>query len=106
MVATLQALAAVHGDLSHGQQRFRAALAQVSVDLPGGRIKLDAHRQAIVPIYLWRLNKSDGSDKTLIRVLHGVESTFGGYFGPRDPAPGDSTPACRKGHVPPWARSD
>jgi branched-chain amino acid transport system substrate-binding protein len=105
MAAAVQALAEVHSDLSHGERRFQSALAHVRLDAPYGEVRLDAAHQAIAPIYVWRLNKPDGSDATLIRIIRGVDRTFGGYFPRNEPPPSASTPVCRKGHVPPWARS-
>ena len=53
MEAVLQALEAVDGDLSDGQRRFQAALAEVELDIPTlGHIRLDERRQAIGPNYL------------------------------------------------------
>ena len=105
MAAALHALDTVKGDLSQREQRFQAALARTQLDTPSGHVSLDADHQAITRNYLWRINKPDGSDKTLIRVITGVDHTFGGYFTKHDPAPSELTPACRRGHVPPWARS-
>lgn len=105
IAATMKALTAVDGDLSHGARRFQAALARTEVDSPNGRLRLGGDHQAVVPVYLMRVDKPDGSDRTLIRVSRGVDHTYGGYFTKRDPPPSESTPVCRKGHVPPWARS-
>jgi branched-chain amino acid transport system substrate-binding protein len=102
--AAVEALVRVHGDLSGGQRRFRAALSRVSIAGPSGRVMLDAHRQAVAPTYLYRL---EGPKLTphLIRTIPRVEPTFGGYFKATDPPPSRTTPACIKRTPPPWARS-
>ena len=98
MLATVEALRAVHGDLSRREQRFMAALAHVRLDSPTGSVRLDASHQAVAPNYLRRL------DGTLIRSIPAVEHTFGGYFTARDRPPGKTTPVCRRGNPPSWAR--
>ena len=98
MAATAEALAAVHGDLSQGERRFMAALASVRLDSPSGTIRLDSSHQAMGPNYLVRY------DGTLYRQIDGVEHTFGGYFTAHDPPPSETTPVCKHGHPPPWAR--
>ena len=98
MTATFTALMAVHGDLSDGERRFRAALARVRLSSPTGPIQLDSTRQAIGPNYLVRL---DGS---LYRRIGRVEPTFGGYFTAHDPPPSERSPICKRHAPPPWAR--
>jgi branched-chain amino acid transport system substrate-binding protein len=102
--AVVAALERVQGDLSGGQRRFRAALSHVSVNGPSGRVAVDAQRQAVAPMYMYRL---DGPKLAphLIRTIPRVEPTFGGYFKASDPPPNESTPACVKRTPPPWARS-
>ncbi len=51
--ATLKALASVHGDLSGGEQRFMAALANVRLASSLGSIRLDKDHQAIASNYLY-----------------------------------------------------
>jgi ABC-type branched-subunit amino acid transport system substrate-binding protein/streptogramin lyase/predicted Ser/Thr protein kinase len=99
MAATLEALTAVHSDLSQGERRFMAALARVRLDSPTGRIRLDSSRQAVGPNYLVRL-----PNVRLDRRIDGVEHTFGGYFTPHDPPPGTTTPVCKRRTPPSWAR--
>ena len=98
VAAVAQALAVVQGDLSHGERRFMAALARVRLRSPSGSFRLDSNRQAVGPNYLVRM---DGS---LYRRVGGVEHTFAGYFTPDDPPPSETTPVCRHGSPPPWAR--
>ena len=107
MEAALRALEAVEGDLSHGQRRFQAALAEVELDVPTlGHIRLDERRQAIAPNYLIQYQQDEKGAlvyKT-IRKLENVEQTFNGYFSPGDPPPGKDTIECKHGNPPPWTR--
>ena len=108
MEATLQALEEVGGDLSDGQQRFQAALAEVELDVPTlGHIRLDARRQAIGPNYLiqYRQDAKGALVYKTIRTVEDVEQTFNGYFKPGDPPPGKDTIECKHGNPPPWARA-
>jgi branched-chain amino acid transport system substrate-binding protein len=104
--AVLRALASVHGDLSHGERRFMAALAKVRVAVAGQPIRLDARRAAIGTIYLRKLevdphrNLVDGG---IYKRIDNVEETFGGYFTSATPPPGASTPSCHRGNPTPWA---
>ena len=97
--ATLEALAAVHGDLSRGASRFMATLAGLTLESPLGRIRLDSSRQAIGRNYLVRF-----PDSTIYRRVDGVEHTFGGYFSPLDHPQSESTPVCKRHTPPSWAR--
>jgi branched-chain amino acid transport system substrate-binding protein len=79
-------------------------LAQLEVDSPTGRIRLDDQRQAVVPNYLSQVARKRGAPPiTTLRVIPNVEQTFGGYFEPGGPPTSRTTPACRKGNPPPWA---
>ena len=98
LAASLEALERARG------ATLTDALARVELDSPAGRVRLDANRQAIAPSYVSRLaTDADGEPRTL-GVLPDVEQTFGGYFKPGDPPTSRTTPACRKGDPPPWAR--
>jgi branched-chain amino acid transport system substrate-binding protein len=97
--AVVQAIDAVDGDLSNGRRRLRQALARTIVDLPAGRVRLDANRQAIVDAGLVRVT---GGQLQMIRRIPNVDQTFGGLL-PRTPA--SASPAsCRRATPPPWAR--
>jgi branched-chain amino acid transport system substrate-binding protein len=102
----LEALARVHGDLSHGERGLMAALARLRFDSPEGRYRVDSRHQAITPIYLGRMQR--GANGKLVvrqtRLVPNVEQTFGGYFSGTTPAPSRTQPACRHGHPPPWTR--
>ena len=105
MEAVLQALEEVDGDLSHGQRRFRAALADVKLEAPNGHIRLDANRQAIGSVYRFQVT---GNDKgrisiRLLKTIENVNASFGGRFGPGDPIPDRTRPPCKAGNPPAWA---
>jgi serine/threonine-protein kinase len=102
MTATLKALDAVHGDLSHGQRRFQAALARVEIDAPNGKTTLDARHRAIAPNYIWQL-QGPKLAQHVIKTIPNVPVSFGGYFTAKDPPPTLQTPACKRGTPPPWA---
>ncbi len=103
MTATLQGLAAVHGDLSRGGVAFRTTLGHVVLDAPNGHFTLDRRHRAsgtnLVLALQWPTQKL-----RVIRTIDSVETTYGGYFRPTDPPPSETTPACVKRTPPPWAR--
>jgi branched-chain amino acid transport system substrate-binding protein len=106
MAATIAALEQVHGDLSGGERRFMAALAKVTLDAPNGRTTLDSKHRAIAPNYVWQLQwQGTRLVPRVIRTIPNVDPTFGGYFTSHDPPPSETTPACKHGIPPPWARS-
>lgn len=108
MAAILKAVAAVHGDLSHGERRFMSSLARVRVDVAGRPIHLDAHRAAIAPNFLHKLEVDRNGDVVIgptIRRIANVDQTFGGYFTASSPLTSDTTPSCHRAKPPPWARS-
>ena len=98
MAGTVEALAAVKGDLSGGERRFMAALGRVRLDEPTGRVRLDSSRQAVGANYI-----ATWANNVVLRIVPGVEHTFGGYFSPGDPPPSRTTPACKRGNPPSWA---
>jgi branched-chain amino acid transport system substrate-binding protein len=101
--AVLEALQRTDGSTG---PRLMAALAHLELDSPSGRIRLDRNRQAIGPNYLSRVTTgADGKPSiTTLRVVPDVEQTFGGYFKPDDPPPSRTSPTCKHGNPPPWAR--
>jgi branched-chain amino acid transport system substrate-binding protein len=107
MQAVLKALEQVHGDLSGGERRFRAALAKVRLDGPRiGPIRLDRHRQAVGASYLVQYQRTGGGVvQRTIRVVPNVDQTFGGYFHVNGPPPSRTYPPCHRATPPPWARS-
>jgi branched-chain amino acid transport system substrate-binding protein len=104
MEAVLRALEDVDGDLSDGQRSFRAALARVELDSPTGRVHLDEHRRAIVPVYLHEVEKNEKGALSFrpLRTIKNVDASFGGRFDPGAP-PSRTEPPCERGNVPPWA---
>jgi branched-chain amino acid transport system substrate-binding protein len=106
MEAALEALERVHGDLSGGQGRFRTALAAVRLDSPIGPIRLDHNRQAVAANFLiqLRMERNGKPAPRTIRLVTGVEATFGGYFRTNGPVPSRTYPPCKHGNAPPWAR--
>jgi branched-chain amino acid transport system substrate-binding protein len=102
----LEALERVHGDMSHGEKRFMAALTSIRLHTPVGVVRVDRHHQAVVPDFLNQVEKGPNGLDVLrtVRTVRNVESTFGGFFRPTSPRDSRTQPVCRKGHVPPWAR--
>jgi branched-chain amino acid transport system substrate-binding protein len=102
----LEALQRVHGDMSHGEKRFMAALTSVRLQTPSGGVRVDRHHQAVVSNFLSRVEVGPNGAVVLhtVRTVPNVESTFGGYFTPTSPRDSRTQPVCRKGHVPAWAR--
>jgi len=104
MEGLLRGLDASEGDLSDGRRRLRGELARVRFDLPSSRVHLDRNRQAVRNTYLKRISGGGGKRKfRLVRVVPGVEQTFGGLLSDA-PAPGPGSQPCRKATPPPWAR--
>ena len=106
MEPVLEALEQVHGDVSHGERRLTAALAGMRFSSPEGVRRLDSTHQAVGSIYLGKMVQ-DGNGKLgvqQIRIVPNVEETFGGHLGGATPAPSPTQPACKRGHVPSWAR--
>jgi ABC-type branched-subunit amino acid transport system substrate-binding protein len=99
MHATVAALESVHGDLSGDEGRFMAALARVRLSEPTGPVHLDASHIAVAPNYV-----ATWTNNVVLETIPGVEHTFGGYFKPGDPPPSTTTPACKHGNPPVWAR--
>ena len=82
--AVLRAIdAAPHGSLV-------SALGRVTLDVPGGRISLDARRQAVVPVALLRVTK--GAAFKTINVLRGVDQTLRGAL--PEPEIGPASVGC------------
>jgi branched-chain amino acid transport system substrate-binding protein len=101
--AVLEALQRTDGATGRG---LAAALAHLELGSPAGKIRLDGNRQAIAANYLSRVTTDAGGKPSIrtLRVVPDVEQTFGGYLKPGDPPPSRTSPACRKGNPPPWAR--
>ena len=98
MEAVALALEQVHGDLSDGERRFQAALADVQLNAPNGHIRLDRNRQAIGPSYLSRIlpGKKGALHAKTFETVPNVDQSFGGYFSSSDPLPSRTHPACKR----------
>ena len=77
--AMLAALDKVKGDLSGNQAKFRDALANLELDTPTGKVKLDKNRQAIADNYLTEVAKADDGHlyNKVVRVVPAVNQTLG-----------------------------
>jgi branched-chain amino acid transport system substrate-binding protein len=102
----LAALQRVHGDMSHGEKRFMAALTSIRLQSPAGVVRVDRHHQAVLSNFLSQVEYDPKGSIVLhtVRTVPNVESTFGGYFTPTSPRDSPTQPVCRRGHVPAWAR--
>jgi branched-chain amino acid transport system substrate-binding protein len=96
--AVLEALDRAHGTTG---RPFLDALTATRLTSPLGRIRLDRNRQAIGRNYLSRVTARGIRP---LRVVPGVEQTFGGYFTPAGPPPSETSPDCVMRTPPPWAR--
>jgi branched-chain amino acid transport system substrate-binding protein len=96
MEPVAEALARVHGDLSHGERRFMSVLSHLRYNAPEGMIRLDGRRQAIGPVYLGKIVENQAGKAVVrqIAVVRNVDQTFGGYFSPSSPSPSTRQPAC------------
>jgi branched-chain amino acid transport system substrate-binding protein len=73
MKAALDGLAAVNGDLSNNQARYRDALAKLELRMPTGTVRLDANRQAIGTTFVTEVVKAANGDLST-RVLRKVDN--------------------------------
>jgi len=104
MEAVMQAMESVDGDLSDSD-RFLEALSEVQLDAPNGPIELDDRLQAIVPIYLSRIEKDERGNLVFrtFETIEGVDQTYGGAVRMESPTPDRTQPSCQRGTPPPWA---
>ena len=79
MKAALDGLAAVNGDLSGGQAKYREALSKMVLKTPNGDVKLDANRQAIGTTFVTEVVKDSKGELTtkVSRKVDNVEQTLG-----------------------------
>jgi branched-chain amino acid transport system substrate-binding protein len=73
MKAALDGLAAVNGDLSGGQARFRDALKTMVLKTPTGDVRLDDNRQAIGTTFVTEVVK-DPQGNLFNKVLRKVDN--------------------------------
>lgn len=78
-LGALEALQAVNGDLSNGEQAYMAALAKTTVDGPTGKITLDANRQAIGPNYVTEVQKGPNGNlvNNVVSKVEDIPQTLG-----------------------------
>jgi branched-chain amino acid transport system substrate-binding protein len=79
MKAALDGLAAVNGDLSGGQAKYREALSKMVLKSPTGDVRLDSNRQAIGTTFVTEVVKdAQGNLSTKVsRKVDNVEQTLG-----------------------------
>jgi branched-chain amino acid transport system substrate-binding protein len=79
MKAALDGLAAVNGDLSGNQAKYREALSKMVLKTPTGDVKLDANRQAIGTTFVTEVVKDSQGNLTtkVARKVDNVEQTLG-----------------------------
>lgn len=79
MKAALDGLAAVNGDLSGNQAKYREALNKMVLKTPNGDVKLDANRQAIGTTFVTEVVKDSKGELTtkVARKVDNVEQTLG-----------------------------
>jgi branched-chain amino acid transport system substrate-binding protein len=79
MKAALDGLAAVNGDLSGGQAKYREALSKMVLKAPTGDVRLDSNRQAIGTTFVTEVVKdAQGNLSTKVsRKVDNVEQTLG-----------------------------
>lgn len=105
MEAVVRALEAVDGDAGPHGRDLRAALSRLAFETPMGPVRLNANRQAIVSVHLRQVEGRGRAARTRpLRIVRGVEQSFGGAFSARTPPPALLDGSCRRGPVPPWAR--
>jgi branched-chain amino acid transport system substrate-binding protein len=97
-MAALKALEEVDGDLSDGQKKFQAALSEVELDAPNGKITLDENRQAIGTVFITEVRENEDGElyNTFVSKVDGVTQTLG--MTPEEfraiGLPSRDTPAC------------
>ena len=79
MKAALDGLAAVNGDLSGGQAKYRDALQKLVLKTPTGDVRLDGNRQAIGTTFVTEVVKDAKGELTtkVSRKVDNVEQTLG-----------------------------
>lgn len=79
MKAALDGLAAVNGDLSGNQAKFRDALSKMVLKTPNGDVKLDANRQAIGTTFITEVVKDAQGNlfNKVVAKVDNVDQTLG-----------------------------
>jgi branched-chain amino acid transport system substrate-binding protein len=75
----LDGLAAVNGDLSGNQVKYREALSKLELKGPTGTVKLDSNRQAISSTFVTEVVKDAKGDLStrVVRRVDNVDQTLG-----------------------------
>ncbi len=79
MKAALDGLEAVNGDLSGGQEKYRAALSKMVLKTPVGDVRLDSNRQAIGTSFITEVAKDakGGLYNKVLRKVDNVDQMLG-----------------------------
>jgi branched-chain amino acid transport system substrate-binding protein len=79
MKAALDGLAAVNGDLSGGQAKYREALNKLVLKTPTGDVRIDANRQAIGTTFITEVVKDAKGDLTtkVVSKVDNVDQLLG-----------------------------
>ena len=98
-VALVEALKETGGDPS--PDVLQPALADLTVELPYGDVRLDENRSGIVDVYLSQLVEENGEivQKT-VALIPDVDQTFGGTFSTDTPPPSRDFPPCEERELP------
>ena len=100
--AALQCMEQVNGDLSDGHKAFRSCLANLELDAPTGKIKLDGNRQAIAANFVTEVaEQPDGTlANKLVKIVENVNQQLG--IDPETFAkiglPSREVPTCKKSY--------
>jgi branched-chain amino acid transport system substrate-binding protein len=104
--AVAEALTETGGDPGPGGERLRSELSRMTAGTLPRPTHLDKNRQAVSSVFLSRVEKNRGKVPILrtVRVVDGVEQSFGGIFARSSGAITATTDACRwDAAPPPWA---
>jgi branched-chain amino acid transport system substrate-binding protein len=100
--AVFKGLDQVNGDLSDGNTKFRAALQNMVLDAPNGRITLDENRQAIGTNFITEVVKDEKGDliSKAVKMIPNVQQRLGFSKAVYDKfiPPGRENPPCKKNY--------
>jgi branched-chain amino acid transport system substrate-binding protein len=98
--AVFKGLDQVNGELSDGNKKFRAALQNMVLDAPNGKITLDENRQAIGTNFITEVVKDEKGDlvSKLVKTVPNVQQRLGFSKAVYDKfiPPGRENPPCKK----------
>jgi branched-chain amino acid transport system substrate-binding protein len=104
--AVAEALTRTGGDSGPWGERLRSELSRLAAGTLPRPTRLDENRQAVSSVFLSQVGKDRGKLPTLqtVRVVKGVEQSFGGIFTPARGPITATTDTCRRDAAPPpWA---